>query len=68
MSQRTAESIGRNNPSGLTITEFMDAYHHIVRAVIVRYVPRALGDSEDLAQEIWTQFIQGKEGVSYLEI
>ncbi len=58
----------RDNPSGMTLAEFQSKYEHIVRAVISRYIPRSLGDVDDLASEIWLQFMEGKEGVSYLKI
>jgi RNA polymerase sigma factor (sigma-70 family) len=58
----------RDNPSRLSFTEFYTKYDYIVIAVIRRYIPRELGDPEDLSQEIWRQFIEGKEGKSYLQI
>jgi len=51
-----------------TFEELHSQYDYIVRAVIGRFIPRELGDVDDLAQEIWTQFLEGKDGKSYLEI
>jgi len=47
---------------------WIENYDHIVRAVISRYVKRELGDINDLSQEIWTQFMEGKDGRPYNEI
>ncbi len=48
----------------MTLPEFIEAYDYIVRAVVSRHIPRKLGDPEDLSQEIWTQFVEGKGGRS----
>lgn len=44
---------------------FIDRMTPTVRACIHKHVPRKLGDPEDLTQEIWRQFIEGKHGRSY---
>lgn len=48
--------------------EQMYEYDYIVRSVITKMVPPKLGLPDDLSQEIWTQFLEGKNGVSYIEI
>lgn len=52
----------------LTMMEFIDRFTPTVRACIARHVPRSLGDVDDLTQEIWAQFIEGKQGRSYFDI
>lgn len=52
----------------ITLAEFIQKYDYIIRSVIRRLVPRDLGDPDDLSQQIWTEFIAGKEGRSYFEI
>lgn len=63
-----AQLEARDNPTGMTFTEFYTNYDPTVRAVIRKFIPRDLGDPDDLSQEIWSQFYKGQNGVSYLKI
>lgn len=58
----------RSAPCNMTFTEFMTKYDYIVRAVVGKFIPPSLGDVDDLSQEIWAQFYEGKDGRSYMEI
>jgi RNA polymerase sigma factor (sigma-70 family) len=57
-----------DNPSGISFQQFYEEHDLTVRAVIKKYVPRSLGDPDDLSQEVWRQFFEGKNGVSYMQI
>jgi len=63
-----AGKVQRQHEAYGSFEEFYGKYDYIVRAVITKYVPPQLGTVDDLSQEIWTQFLEGKDGVSYAEI
>lgn len=62
-----ASDTGSDSPK-ITFEEVYEKYDHTVRAVIVRHIPPELGSVDDLSQEIWTQFLEGKDGRPYTEI
>lgn len=51
-----------------TFENWYREYDYIVRAVIRKFIPPDLGSADDLSQEIWTQFLEGTNGRSYVDI
>jgi len=57
-----------------TVTEWIENYDYLVRAVVTRMIKHNIGTVDDLSQEIWTQFIRGRidpqtgRRISYAEI